>query len=273
MVPPNKSNHGTTKHRVPIHRYIQCGLGYSFYFGANALFLLLLPPVLLLTLPVPSLRARLIRFFFTSYVVTLTRDVLPFLRVYEFKEVSGRDHTSAQPAPIFVANHRSRIDGPMLLALLPPVATIMKSSYARLPVFSSFVKHLQFVSVDSKNVRMIAEAIDRCRSILDSDRGILIFPEGTRARTGRLLPFRELAFKLAKESGHPIVPVIVHSDDSFMAKRPGSIFPRHKLQFTVRFLEPHSAGDHETVSDFSHRVHRRMARELAQLDKGTPWEK
>ncbi len=258
---------------APFHRYIQCGAGYLFYFGANALFLFFLLPLSLLALAAPPVRKRLIRFSFSSYVVLLTRYVLPMLGVYRFAEISGLENTRICPSPIFVANHRSRIDGPVLLALLPRVGTIMKSSYARMPVFSSFVKNTDFVAVDSRSVSTIASAIDRCRELLTRGRGILIFPEGSRARSGRLLPFRDLAFKLSKETGHPVVPTIVHSDGAFMAKRPGSIFPAQVLRFTVRFLKPHTPGENESIADFNDRVHRTMVREIATLDEGTEWQK
>ena len=119
----------------------------------------------------------------------------------------------------------------------------------------------------------VANAVAHCRRLVAEGRSLLVFPEGSRAVSGLLQPFRNVAFKLALECGRPVVPVVIHSTLPFMAKVPGSVFPHGRNRYRIRFLapEPISAGD--TPESLSDRVHRRMSAELRQLDVGTPWER
>jgi hypothetical protein len=77
---------------------------------------------------------------------------------------------------------------------------------------------------------------------------------------------------VARNAGAPVVPVIIHSTVPFMAKVPGSVFPRRRNQYRIRFLEPVTAQPGESARSFCDRVHQRMALELKQLDAGTVWE-
>jgi 1-acyl-sn-glycerol-3-phosphate acyltransferase len=115
--------------------------------------------------------------------------------------------------------------------------------------------------------------MDRCKELLAAGKNILIFPEGARAASGRLLPFREFAFRLGIETRAPVIPVMVHSDYPFMAKLPGSIFPKNKLNYTIRCLEAHFPLEKESPSAFAARTRERMGQELKLLDQGTVWER
>jgi len=127
------------------------------------------------------------------------------------------------------------------------------------------------VEVDRESPRLLAAAQEKCRHLLHTDRNLLVFPEGTRARSGRLQPFHTLAFRVAVDCRAPVVPVIVHSTSPFMARIPGSMFPRRPLVYRIRFLEPETAEPGETAEGLCDRIRRRMARELRDLDRGTVW--
>lgn len=80
-----------------------------------------------------------------------------------------------------------------------------------------------------------AEALDQCRERLSRRVSVMIFPEGTRSRTDQLLPFKDGAFRLAVETGTPILPLVVAGTRDAMAK--GSLVFRPALA-EVRALEP-----------------------------------
>ena len=103
-------------------------------------------------------------------------------------------------------------------------------------------------------------------------KNLLIFPEGTRARSRRLQPFNRLAFDLALAAQVPVLPVVIHSTEPFMSKLPGSVFPRRRNYYRIRFLDPELPGAGDTATALSDRVHRRIAQELKSLDAGTSWE-
>ena len=247
-------------------------VGYLFYFSGHLLFGVIVLPIFFLMSPFPGLRHRFIYGIFRWYVFFLSRRYLPFLGVYRVREISGLERARSAGPAVYVVNHRSRMDGPLMLAAVPDAAVVMKAAYGRNILYSSFVKYLDFVSVDPGSLSSLATAVQRAQGVLAAGRNMVIFPEGARAVLGRLLPFRDFAFRLARSAGVPIVPVVLHSDLPFMAKRPGSIFPPRTINFTMRFLEPVRLQEKETLSALVGRVERAIAAELRDLDKGTVWE-
>jgi 1-acyl-sn-glycerol-3-phosphate acyltransferase len=244
--------------------------GYLSYFLSIAGFLGIIVPCMIFLGPFPVKR-RFAQFTFRRYLFFLTRQLLPMLQVYSIAEISGFS-TTAAPSALYVANHRGRLDALLLLALLSNTAVLIKSKYCRFPLYRAFVKYLDFVAVDSATPNSLGAARGRCKGLLADRKNILVFPEGARATSGNLLPFKEFAFRLACESRVPIVPVIVHSDFPFMANLPGSIFPKNKIRYTLRRLEALYPCDGERPSDFAARVRRRMSEELKTLDRDTVWE-
>jgi 1-acyl-sn-glycerol-3-phosphate acyltransferase len=173
---------------------------------------------------------------------------------------------------VVVANHRGRLDALLMLSMLPSTGVVIKSDYARIPLYSSFVKHLDFVSINPDSLESLGAASAKCRQVLAKGVSLLVFPEGTRAKTGRLLAFRPFPFKIAMETGAPVVPVIIHSDLPFMARCRGSIFPKYRFRYTIRFLPAQRPRVGEAAPDFAQRVRATMAGQLALLDKGTYWD-
>jgi 1-acyl-sn-glycerol-3-phosphate acyltransferase len=252
-------------------RVLGATIGYTSYFLAIVVFLTLGVPLLLLLAFRPGLMRRCMYQTLKAYTFFLTRIWLPLLQVYSISEICGFDKRLMSNV-IFVANHRGRLDALLLLSMLPESGVLIKPKYSRIPIYSAFVKYLDFVKADSGSPASLTASLARCKAILDKGKNLLVFPEGTRARSGKLQPFKDFAFKVALDAGRPIVPVIVHSDYPFMARTPQSIFPKYRLRYTIRFCAPCTAQEHERPADFSQRVHRIMSESLAELDKGTYWD-
>lgn len=245
-------------------------IGYTSYFLAIVFFLCFGVPLLLLLALWPGLMRRCMYRTLKAYTFFLTRFWLPLLQVYSITEISGYDKRSMSNV-IFVANHRGRLDALLLLSMLPESGVLIKPKYTRIPIYSAFVKYLDFVRADSGSPASLAASLARCKAILDKGKNLLVFPEGTRAKSGKLQAFKEFCFKVAQDSKRPVVPIIIHSDYPFMARTPQSIFPRHRLRYTIRFLSPCTIGEHERPAEFAERIHAAMAETLANLDKGTYW--
>ena len=251
-------------------RVIAASVGYVSYFLAILVFLCAGLPFFLLFALLPKLMQRLMRAALTAYTFFLTRLWLPALGLYAVAEISGLDR--ALRGAVLVANHRGRLDALLLLSMLPRTGVVIKAHYAREPLYYVFVKYLDFVSIDPDSLGSLGAATAKCREVLAKGTNLLVFPEGTRAKTGRLLEFRPFPFRVAMETGAPVVPVIIHSDLPFMARRRGSIFPRYRFRYTVRFLQAERPGPGESAPDFAARVRGLMAGQLAVLDKGTCWD-
>jgi 1-acyl-sn-glycerol-3-phosphate acyltransferase len=248
------------------------GLGYTVYFGATVVFLCFYP---LIVIPV-TLSVKFRRFIYIdvyrSFIYFLTRIILPFVKLYEIAEDISETVISKNSPAIYIANHRSQLDGPIVLSRLKRTGVLMKSTYTRSPLFASFVKHANFISIDSSSIDLLNTALVRCKEILGRGENLLVFPEGSRSRSSRLLPFKDLAFRLSIETKIPILPIVIHTDFPIMAKIKGSLFPPSTMKLIIRALPAVFPSQNERSSEFADRVRKIMVDEIKTLDKGTYWE-
>lgn len=111
---------------------------------------------------------------------------------------------------IFVLNHQSMSDVPLAFAHLPAnLRFIAKHSLRRVPFIGWFMVLTGMVFVNRSNHVQAVRSLDRAAEQLRTGASILAFPEGTRSRDGRILPFKKGVFRLAIAAGTPIVPVAI----------------------------------------------------------------
>ena len=255
----------------PFH-FLLLGAGYFSYFASKAGFLMCAVPGLLLLAPFPNARIRFFQLLTCNYLRIFTRHWLPLLGVYRIVEITGTERAAAARPVIFVANHRGFMDSLLLLSLMPRTGAVIKSRDTRQLTYRLLAKYFDLVSVDRDSLQSVASAREKCRGILLAGRNLLVFPEGSRARSGQLQRFNRLAFQLALETGRPVAPVVIQSTLPFMAKTPGSYFPSGRNEYRIHFLDLETPRPEDDADSLSDRAHRRMAEELRRLDAGTWWE-
>jgi len=182
------------------------------------LIVILMTPVILVCM-LAGVREPLLRI--GKWVMSLSRVVLG-IRL----EIEGLDRFGRKDAYVFMANHVSFLDGPLLFYVVPRLLrVIIKKSVFRLPVLGQGMRFVGFVPVDRKGIRGGKASIDLASRLM-RERGypFLIFPEGTRSRDGRIQPFRRGGFFLAMAAGAPIVPVSINGTFELMPK--GSFIAR-----------------------------------------------
>jgi len=135
-------------------------------------------------------------------------------------EVSGIEHVDPKTAYVFMPNHLSFLDGPMMLMVIPrPVRAIVKKSVFAIPVLGWAMLHVGFVPVDRKGESGGKKSIEKAARLM-KERGysFMIYPEGTRSLDGKLQRFRRGGFFLAIAGGAPIVPVTIRGTFELMPK-------------------------------------------------------
>ena len=134
------------------------------------------------------------------------------------------DIRHAGPRPtgpvLFAANHRSFLD-PMLvgMCLHDPISYFAKAELWRIPVVGMALRLMQSIPVERENPGMssMMGAIERLRQGI----GVLVFPEGTRTRSGRVGRLRDGPALFARRAEVPLVPVYVHrTEDAWKRGRP-----------------------------------------------------
>lgn len=135
-------------------------------------------------------------------------------------EVSGLERFDHKASYIFMPNHLSFLDGPMMVLVIPQnVRVIIKKSIFSIPIIGWTMLHVGFVPVDRKGESGGKRSIEKASRLM-RERGysFLIYPEGTRSRDGKLQRFRRGGFFLAIAGGAPIVPVTIKGTFELMPK-------------------------------------------------------
>lgn len=138
---------------------------------------------------------------------------------------------------IFMANHQSFVDGPLLFWLIPgPVRVLLKQEVFRIPVIGTGMRLMDFIAVDRRGLkgglRSLGRAADNMRR---RGHSYLIFPEGTRSRDGRIQNMKRGGFFLALRSRVPIVPITIEGSHGVLPR--GSFFAR-RATIRVTFHPP-----------------------------------
>jgi 1-acyl-sn-glycerol-3-phosphate acyltransferase len=141
-------------------------------------------------------------------------------------EQTGRENIPTDRACIFVPNHVSNLDPPLMVPLLPGTPSIMlKAELMKIPVLGRAWSMAKYVPVERDSREGAVRSMKYAAEVVRSGLSMLIFAEGTRSRTGRLQPFKAGPFHLAQSTGAPIVPVVISGTETMMHKGSSKVFP------------------------------------------------
>lgn len=111
---------------------------------------------------------------------------------------------------IFLSNHVSNLDPPVLVPSIPGRCSVLvKKEVFRIPIFGTAMRMADLVPVDRHNREAAIESVRAAVEVMQHHVHMVIFVEGTRSRDGQLLPFKKGPFHLAMEVGAPVVPVTI----------------------------------------------------------------
>ena len=137
--------------------------------------------------------------------------------------VKGLENLEPGRSYLYICNHGSGLDIVIALAYLPRTVIFMaKQELFRVPLFGWSLWAMGSIPVNRSNRAEARKSVDRAVTALRTKSlSMILYPEGTRTRTGELLPFKKGVFHLALGSGIPLVPVAVKG--AFKALPPGRL--------------------------------------------------
>jgi 1-acyl-sn-glycerol-3-phosphate acyltransferase len=178
------------------------------------------------------------------------------------EHVEGREKLPWHGPAVIVSNHLSLVDILVLYGLYRPFKWVSKATVFKVPfvgwnmVLNDYVR---LVRGDRESIRSMME---HCRAHLARGSPVLIFPEGTRSRDGRLQPFKDGAFRLAFETGAPVIPIAIQGTHETLPKH--GLVLRRRMRARVKVLDPlDPAGfpDHDALREATRAA---IAREVGE---------
>lgn len=150
-------------------------------------------------------------------------------------------HTEGKAPPdprhpyVAVSNHESYADIFLISHFPWEMKWLSKAALFKIPVMGWLMRMAGDIPVNRGSRESAMQALAQCRDRLAKRVSVMIFPEGTRSPDGNLLPFKDGAFKLAIETGSPILPIAVAGTRNCMAKHS---FQFRRARAKARVLEP-----------------------------------
>jgi len=165
-------------------------------------------------------------------------------------ELENADVIDPDRPQVLVANHVSWFDVLALAAYLPgKYRFVAKKELASIPFFGPSWVACGHIGIDRSDRASAIRSLEEARMKLERDRPtVILFPEGTRSRDGRLLPFKKGAFVLALQTGVEVVPAAITGSREVMAKgsfriRPGTVRVRFGRPLDTEGLEVEDRGE------------------------------
>jgi 1-acyl-sn-glycerol-3-phosphate acyltransferase len=215
-------------HPVRIVVPLVAALSYLVSLVAIAVWPIAVALVLLVTWPFDRNRAvagRLLRlcgaFISRSF---------PFWRI----RIEGR-WPPGRGAYVVVANHQSFLDIFLISNVPHEMKWVAKKELFKIPWVGWAFFLVGDLAIDRGDSASALKLLTKARRYLDNGMSVMIFPEGTRSRDGKLLPFKAGAFKLAVDAGVPVLPIAVSGTSQGMPKGGPWVRPS---RLTVRILDP-----------------------------------
>lgn len=125
-------------------------------------------------------------------------------------DVEGKENIPKNENFIFVANHASQMDIPIIFTVIPrPVYFLAKQELRKIPVFGLAMSVLGVIFVDRKNREKAKKSIQKAGEIIRSGRDVITFPEGTRTKTGEIGLFKKGSFAISKDAKVDLIPITI----------------------------------------------------------------
>ena len=150
--------------------------------------------------------------------------------------VKGLSNIDPDKSYIYMSNHQSNYDIPILLGHLPvQFRWLAKIELFRIPLFGYAMKRAGYICIDRSNRQSAFESLKKAAEIIRDGVSVMIFPEGTRSGDGNIGSFKKGGFVLAIESGVQILPIIIRGTFSVMSRNRLLIKPG---KVTLEILKP-----------------------------------
>ncbi|MCX8056774.1 MAG: 1-acyl-sn-glycerol-3-phosphate acyltransferase [Ignavibacteria bacterium] len=170
-------------------------------------------------------------------------------------KVIGLDNINPKENYVYVANHISGFDIPVVMASLPgQLRIVFKKELTKIPVFGWQLKIGPYILIDRENPTKAMESLEKAKKKIEKGVSVLLFAEGTRSLDGNIQPFKRGAFTLATRSGKKIVPLTIKGTYEILPKKKLRIRPGEVKLFIDPPIEHDGSTDKKSELELMEKV-------------------
>ena len=253
---------GTDSVRLePMRKFYKYPLSVWSWFTFGALCLIFLPIVaIVFVVTRPFDKAR----YWPGYTFRRIPYVHRLVNPHWKFNITGSFPANPRKPYVVVCNHQSFVDM-LLLSQLPwEMKWMSKESLFKVPVAGWMMRMAGDIEIERGDARSALRALRECQRKLEMKVSVMMFPEGTRSRSGELAEFKDGAFKLAIDAGVEVLPIVLNG--TYNALTPNS-WTFNKVRADLKVLAPidTSSYSRREASLLRQHVQGVMAEELAKM--------
>ncbi|MDL2322365.1 1-acyl-sn-glycerol-3-phosphate acyltransferase [Bacteroidales bacterium OttesenSCG-928-A17] len=186
-------------------------------------------------------------------------------------KVIGREKLDKKQSYVFVANHQGAYDIFLIYGYLGQhIKWVMKQSLRKIPLVGKACEAAGFIFVDNSSPKAATKTISDAKKRLKDGASIVIFPEGSRSRTGKMDRFKKGAYQMALDLKLPIVPVTINGTYEVMPIGTFLINP-HKLELIIHDPIPTEDIKIENMRDAATEIGKLINQSKDTIESGL-WE-
>ena len=181
-------------------------------------------------------------------------------------KVDGMENLTVNGPAIYICNHQSNFDIPLLYAGLPiQFRWMAKQELFNIPLFGTAMKRGGYIPIDRSNRKEAMRSLTAAAKRIQDGASVIIFPEGTRSPDGTLQTFKKGALLLAAKAGVPVVPMAIKGSHQVQPKGSLRINPA-PLKLTI--LPPIDTDGLKSarINELTTQVHDLISRALENND-------
>ena len=187
---------------------------------------------------------------FTSFWACLYIWCMPIWSV----KITGRQKMDMKKSYVIVSNHQSQLDILVAYRLFFPYRWVSKAEVFKLPFLGWNMVLNKYVKLKRGDKASVMQMMDQCEKLLKQNISIMLFPEGTRSKTGIVKPFKPGAFILAKKMQKSIFPLVINNTKDALPKHCLILRGKHQMEVKVLDEIPFSTFEHMEIDDIAKMV-------------------
>ncbi len=172
--------------------------------------------------------------------------------------VKGRENIPANTPAIYVSNHQSNFDIPIIYSSLPiQFSWLAKQELFKVPLFGAAMKAVGCIPIDRSNRREMMKSINAASRQIKDGTSVIIFPEGTRSPDGKLQEFKKGALLIAVKAKVPVIPIAIQGS---YERLPKDQFKVSSGSVSIEFLPPiDTENSNSNLDELTDNAHKQIA--------------